>query len=351
MIVSARKIVVAALVLGPVAAIVIACGTDKSTFPEGPPPNGTFGDGSFGGDSSSTGPDLYKNDPLAPWCGPDSGVPAPPILGTEECPEDKNKPGCGCDRVGDTAPCWTGLRRHRNLGVCKDGVATCVAKNETLNVWGECVGQVLPEEGQKGAKGCSCFSIGEWKIANTQPCMITTSAGVTYSQSTVYANQQVTNCFENGTPPPEPMGTAPPGIWSTDTLKADCAGKFKLCFRIKVGDFKNPQPTDCTMGEACTDVDYPTPDVVQNLPDLPTWAGTDNACAKKWEKETPDDVSPGYGEMVVKNGQTVRCDAVGDGDYVFKRVMYCAKMCRNGANPDAQQCQDCRKNSSGEFKP
>ena len=89
-----------------VAALVIACGSDDgSVFPEEQPPN-TFGneDGSFGssGGQGDAG-DLYANDPPPKWCGPgDQPVPPQPG-GTEQCPDDKNKPGCGCLRAGEKA--------------------------------------------------------------------------------------------------------------------------------------------------------------------------------------------------------------------------------------------------------
>jgi hypothetical protein len=108
------------------------------------------------------------------------------------------------------------------------------------------------------------------------------------------------------------------------------------------------------LGEVCTDADYKEANVEQPLPDLPTWAGSDSVCAKKWEGDTPEDVSPGYGEMIVK-GRTIHCDAVDDGkgsDFVFHRVKYCPRICRPGYpnyQPNAPQCQDCQLKGKGEF--
>ncbi|HVH43066.1 MAG TPA: hypothetical protein VM925_12015 [Labilithrix sp.] len=347
---SSRNLLFSLLACGSVAALVVACGTEDSTFPAetAPPPFGSP-DGGFGDGGPVSNDDLYKNDPPPPWCGGGAGDPRPPIGGTEECPDDKNKPGCGCGNIGDTAPCWTGLRRHRNLGICKDGVAKCVGKNETSNVWGECVGQVLPVPDGKGAEACSCFSLGEWKIANTSPCLWNTGGGNYYSYSTVWDNNQATNCGD--AKPTPPAGQAPSGIWSTNTLKVDCAGTFRLCFKIRAGDFKNPKPDDCVLGEVCTDADYKEANVEQALPDLATWAGKDNACAKKWELDTPANVSPGYGEMIVK-GQTVRCDAIDDGagnDFVFHRVQYCPRSCRDSANANNPECVECQLAGKGTF--
>jgi hypothetical protein len=243
--ISSRNLLLSVLACGSVAAIVIACGSDdESKFKDGTSGGpAVFPEAGFGDGTANPSDDLYKNDPPPPWCGPDAGTPLPPITGTEDCPDDKNKPGCACGNVGDTAPCWTGLRKHRNLGVCKDGVAKCVAKNETLNVWGACEGQVLPTPGATGADGCGCFSVGVWNIKNTSPCLRKEGADTFYAYSTVLSGDKATYCGANGDPV-APQGTAPPGIWSTSTLKVDCAGHFKLCFKIRAGDFNNPKADD-----------------------------------------------------------------------------------------------------------
>ena len=62
-------------------------------------------------------------------------------------------------------------------------------------------------------------------------------------------------------------------------------------------------------------------------------------------------MSPGYGEMIVK-GQTVRCDAIDDGagqDFVFHRVQYCARTCRNPANANNPECVQCQLAGKGSF--
>lgn len=333
-----------------VAALVVACGSDGSTFENGQPEGGALTDGSFVENPDATKPDLYANDPPSEWCGPETGAvePPPPIGGTEECPDDKNKPGCGCNQFGQTAPCWTGLRKHRNLGVCKDGVATCIQQTENTGVWGACEGEVLPTPGAIGAEGCGCFSAGLWNIANTSPCLRTANGSTYYAYSTV--SDEALGCG-NGGPPVSAEGVAPPGIWSSNTLKVDCAGTFHLCYRIRAGNYGAPSANDCILGEVCTDAQYDVANVEQKLPDLATWAGKDPVCAKKWEVDTPENVSPGYGEMIVK-GQTVRCDAIDDGngnEFVFHRVQYCPRMCRDAANAGAPECVACQLAGSGEF--
>jgi hypothetical protein len=338
-----------------VAAIVLACGSKESKFTDGPSSPGTFDDGSFANGEGGSGPDITKNDPFPPWCGPDAGAP-PQIGGTEQCPDDKNLPGCGCDEPGKTAPCWTGLRKQRNLGVCKDGTTTCQPKNETLNVWGDCVGEVLPQPDGKGSAACGCFSVGTWSITNESPCIHEPSPGTYYAYSAVYdqSTQKTVNCGQLGPTDYVPQGTVPTGTWSPNTLKVDCAGTFTLCYKIRQGDFNNPQPTDCTLGQICTDaIDYVQANVEQKLPDLKTWAGGDPQCAFRWEDPsiTPDDKSPGYGEMIVK-GRSVHCDAIDDGagnDFVFNRVEYCPRICRNNAHPEMEICQTCQLSGQGSF--
>jgi hypothetical protein len=352
---SSRNILLTAMSCMGVAAVVIACGSEGSKFQEGTNPP-LFGEGGFDPDAdSNNNADLYKNDPPPPWCGPETGYQPPQIGGTEDCPSDKNKPGCACATLGDKQPCWEGFRKHRGLGICQDGVATCVKKSENTNVWSACEGQVLPKPGATGKEACGCFSIGEWTIKNTSPCEWTNDGNNYYAYSTVFDKGagSISYCSMGQHAGP---GEKPAGIWSTDTLKVDCAGTFDLCFKIRAGDHSNPKDSDCVLGEVCINAVYEKENVVQPLPDLPTWVGTDAACAKKWEKDTPEDVSPGYGEMIVK-GKTVRCDAVGGQgttqDYVFHRVKYCPRICRQSDphyNPNHPACQDCTLKGSGSFE-
>ncbi len=339
-----------------VAGLVIACGTeDESKFKDGElDANTGFNvDGSFDPDAKASPDDLYKNDPLPKYCGPDGGgTPPPPIGGTEDCPDDKNKPGCFCTTPGEKKACWTGLRKHRNIGICHDGETTCLAKNETENVWGPCEGQQLPNPtATKGKEACMCFSAGQWKIANLSPCIsqYTFQGQPTtyYAMSTIPAAGGGYECPYKNQPPPYAV---PGQDWSTDTLNVDCEGHFRLCFRIRAGDFKNPQGSDCILGEVCAESDYIKKNVEQPWPNLPGWVGADTACAAKWET-TPEDKSPGYGEMIVK-GQSVLCDNIDDGnggDLVFNRVEYCPRMCRNGQNPDHPACKSCQTSGQGQF--
>lgn len=326
-----------------VAALAVACGSSgRSGFGDGSSggSSGTFDtDGSFG-PGRPDGGDPYANDPPPAWCGP-SGQPEPPKPGgTQLCPDDKNKPGCSCNNLGDKAPCWSGLRANRNLGICKDGTTTCQMKNELEKAWGECVGEVLPTSGAtKGAAACKCFSQGQWKLSNAMPCLVGYGNGSTYAFSSVVDDKGIARCESLGGPPP----AMPPSSWSTSTLKVDCAGTFELCFEIKAGDRGNPQPTDCSLMKKCVKSDYLEANFEQKWGDLGPWVSNDTACAKKFID------TGGYGEMSVI-GKSVRCDAVDDGagnPYVFLRAKYCPVKC----TPDSTdpECKNCQQGGSGQF--
>ncbi len=346
------KVALGFVSIASVAAIVVACGTESSSkfgSDRDPASSGLLPDASFGSSSGQPDADLYANDPPPKWCGPaDAGVSAPPPPGgTEECPDDKNKPGCGCDVPGEKRKCWTGLRKNRELGICKDGETVCTAKNETTNVWGPCVGEVLPVPGGKGKEACTCFSAGQWKIANLSPCTLsyTDPSGTKINAVSTILEGNQANC-----PAQNPPTAAPTQIWSTDTLKVDCAGHFKLCLRIRQGVFESPNANDCILSEVCTESDYVQADVEQAWPDLPGWLGKDQACAKKWH-EIPQTTSPGYAEMIVK-GTSVLCDAIDDGaggDLVFNRVKYCPRSCNDPQNASSPECVKCQLSGQGEF--
>lgn len=344
--------------------VVLACGSSSdSTFDDGSS-SGSSGqfdtDGSFDPNKRPDAGDLYANDPPPKWCGP-AGQPEPARPGgTLDCPDDKNKPGCACDVLGEQKPCWTGLRANRNLGVCKDGVATCVQLNENNKGWSECVGEVLPVPGAtEGKNACKCFSEGQWKLANLAPCFLEVCGAlepdpdrpgsdrcvpstITYrsaTSSTVNGGTIVCPAAQN----PQPI---PSQAWTTDTLKVDCAGEFELCYELKAGDFAAPNAADCSLAKVCTPKTfYPTEDVEQAFPDLGPWVSSNDACIQKWN------AGGGYGEMTVK-GLSVRCDAVDDGNgnsYVFNRVKYCPPKCRGGANATLPECQGCQNGGSGTF--
>jgi hypothetical protein len=345
------RLFIAVTAVTTITGLVVACGSeDESTFKD-PSLETQFGnDGSFNNDSTIPQEDLYKNDPLPSYCGPEAGGASlpPPVTGTEECPDDKNKPGCFCDKPGTQAACWTGLRKHRNLGQCKDGITTCQQKSENTYAWGPCEGEVLPDpNASKGPAACKCFTLGQWKIANLSPCTATydpgDGSGVQYaSVSTLISTGKCPQFTGPATKPTEE--------WSTDTLKVDCAGTFKLKYRIRAGNFEAPNAaTDCIVGEVeLPEAYYPTPNVEMPWPNLPAWIGADKACSQKWAS-TAAGVSPGYGEMIVK-GESVLCDKIDDGagnEFVFNRIKYCPTSCN--ADPTTPECVACQQSGSGQF--
>jgi hypothetical protein len=352
-----RKFVVGTFVVLPFAILVAsiaACGSDTSShFKDPDAGGGIFGDGSLQTDGNNGQNPGVVDDPPPAYCGAgsDAGTQIPNIGGTADCPDDKNLPGCGCDNPGATAPCWTGYRKNRNLGGCKDGTATCINISENRNEWGPCNGEVLPKTQGSGADACTCFSVGTWTIKNTAPCIWDDSQYYAYSTIQDDSTGNLTNCTVANH---LPLGQTPASIWSHDTLKTDCAGSFDLIFRIKVGDYNNPKDSDCILGQSKVHADYTTENVEQTLPDLPPWSSTDDACAKAWETGVPDTVSPGYGEMVVE-GETEACtdgkspDGKTKVSFVFNRVQYCPKICRDAAHQQDDVCVKCTLSGTGHF--
>lgn len=272
---------------------------------------------------------FFQNDPPPMTCD-GGGMPPPPPGGTPQCPDDKNLPGCPCATAGETAACWTGLRKDRGIGDCKDGMTTCTPSQEVgVLAWGPCNGEVLPVDGGTGKAACQCFSAGQWAIANLSPCFVTDSSGnVTEAISTVGDPAMCPSDFSMA-----------PATWSTDTLKVDCSGTFTLCYTIKAGDPKNPQPTDCVISKSCVTSYYPTAGMVFDMPDLAGWI-TDSsmtACAQQFYD------TGGYGEMSV-DGQSDECELV---QKVFQTIPYCPLACNT--NPNGPGCMGCQNGGSGMF--
>lgn len=348
MIFSSRNLVVALGSLTGIAALVVACGSDdESKFDDGKLNDPQFGsDAGFNSDSQIPQDDLYKNDPPPKWCGPDGGPAAPPPPGgSEECPDDKNKPGCFCDTPGKTAACWTGLRKNRNLDLQGRPDDLHPEEREHVRVGPVRGPGAADPNATKGASACKCFSQGQWKIANLSPCSAQyTPGGGATEYATVSTLLSTGKCPQFNGP-----ATKPAEDWSTDTLKVDCAGTFKLKYRIRAGVFESPSPSDCIVGEVeLPEAFYPTPNVEMAWPNLPGWIGSDSACAQKWAT-TPAGQSPGYGEMIVK-GESVLCDEIDDGnggDFVFNRIKYCPTSCNT--DPNTPDCQACQQSGSGTF--
>jgi hypothetical protein len=272
---------------------------------------------------------IYASDPPPTTC--DGGGMPPPVGGTPQCPSDKNLPGCPCTTAGQTAACWTGLRKNRGHGNCKDGMTTCVLQGETGLVWGPCTGEVLPT-GTTGKAACTCFSGGHWAIANLSPCFVFSDPTMTTVMEAIATDATTMQC-------PTDFTMAPTN-WSTDTLVTDCTGNFTLCYTIKAGNGNSPQPTDCVVAKSCVTAYYPVANQVFPMPDLPGWItdSTMTACAQMFVN------SGGYGEMSVE-GQSDQCELVPN--HVFQHVTYCPLAC-NGPSPPAM-CAQCMPGGGGSF--
>lgn len=283
---------------------------------------------------------FFINDPAPPVCTQDGAMHDPPMIeGSADCPDDKNREGCLCDKPGQKAACWPGKRLNRNHGICKDGVTTCGESTEFGAHWGPCQGYVLPTEGAlQGSEACRCFSKGEWALTDLVPCIYDDDTHVYLYSSHPQPGGGYECTPASASPPP-----APSEDWNSSTLTIDCAGQFKLCYTLKAGQVANPNASDCVLMQACVDTWYSTPGKPQTLPNLPGWRATDTACTQRFVEVG------GYGEMSVF-GKSMECDAVDDGHgrpYIFKRTSYCPPSCTN--TPDRAECVGCATGGSGQF--
>jgi hypothetical protein len=300
---------------------------------------------------------FFATDPPPPDCSDAGAQPIKPG-GTPECPDDKNLQGCPCTQSGQTAPCWPGKRKHRNRGACQDGTTTCEQSSEFKLAWGECKGYTgiapptfEPAPGSTGKAACTCFSGGYWDVKNTSPCFYSDSTGkVVGGVSTILeANgarcpTQTEMSFTTGTPPTQPF--------SPNTLKVDCNGYFKLCFKLQAlpqkGASKNPGG-DCQVMEVCTEGYYGLAgkgpngdDGVMTMPDLKSWitkTSAETACAGQFY------ANGGYGSFSVK-GTSDECDQV---DKTFLTFDYCPIYCNDPANKSKPECVNCTTGSGGPF--
>ena len=274
--------------------------------------------------------DFFEDDPPPLTC--DGGGMAHPPGGTPECPDDKNLPGCGCPSMGATAACWTGKRKNRNHGVCKDGMTTCILTGENSLAWGPCNGEQLPT-GATGKAACGCFSGGKWAIDNLSPCFFSSAQnGPVIATTSTFLQGGMAHCPADDT-------AAPSENWATDTITTDCTGNFKLCYSLKAGKAMTPLPTDCEIIKVCSESYYSKANVVQPFPPLPGWLADASsvACAQQFVD------TGGYGEMSVV-GQSDECEGI---DKVFNRVNYCPLACN--ANPTGPGCAGCMAGGSGMF--
>ena len=303
---------------------------------------------------------FFVNDPPPPSCNGNMNTPVQPG-GTPECPADKNLEGCECFNVGETAACWPGFRRHRGKGACQDGTTECIQIGENQFVWGPCEGfqgispTTFEPLGTSGKAACGCFSGGFWSLTNTSPCFIFSDPNqmnVVGSVSTRMTDMMggaecpseatMIGYFNDPTPPADPF--------TSNTVRSDCAGFFKLCYTFKAlsTPMGMPMAGDCVMKEVCTEAQYdfdpatvpPYPDVP--FPDLPGWKTStpaEQACAQSFV------TNGGYAEMSV-DGESNECEQV---QKVFQTVTYCPLSCNDPANAMNPECINCTNGGGGPF--
>jgi hypothetical protein len=290
---------------------------------------------------------FFAMNPPPMTCYADGGRGTPPMPpgGTPECPDDLIRQGCECplERIGQTVPCWPGLRVNRNRGICRDGMARCNEFDELSGRWGPCEGYVLPTPGvTRGPGACRCFSMGRWAIENLSPCFVDYMAAGVYAVSTFQNASGMPSCptAPFTTPPPAPQPGQP---WSRNSLTVDCTGQFELCYTLRAGNAMMPLATDCILARVCTRAWYMTANMTQTLPPLPSWVGSSPTCARAFRD------TGGYGEMSVR-GLSSDCADIDDGmgnPYVFVRVNYCPLRCNT--MPTLPECRGCMSGGSGMF--
>jgi len=289
-----------------------------------------------GGPRDASADAFFINDPAPPQCGPDGERSEADVNeDLPECPSDKNREGCPCEKPGEKVPCWPGKRINRGHGQCTDGVTTCRRNGEFDPSWGPCEGYVLPERGaSEGPAACRCFSSGQWMLENLVPCIYEGEDGAVRVTSSIPDDDQGFRC--NG-------DTLPAEAWSGSTLKVDCAGQYELCYTIKAGDVEHPRAGDCVLHRMCMETWYGEPGQAQRLPDLPAWRAQDADCMRLFVARG------GYGEMSV-HGLSSECDDVDNGKgapYIFKRTRYCSTRC--ASQPGLPECKACGTGGSGQF--
>jgi hypothetical protein len=129
-------------------------------------------------------------------------------------------PECACV-VGEARGCFTGPADRRNVGVCRDGVQTCIA-DETGSSWGTCENQRLPEPELCDGRDHDCNG-----ILNDAPGGCDCQTGETSS------------CY-GGPPATEGVGTCRAGSQSCES------GRWGAC----TGSVE-PEPGNCAV-PSCT---------------------------------------------------------------------------------------------------
>ncbi len=195
------------------------------------------------------------------------------------CGTDEDQQGCGCDSVGAMRACYGGPAGTRAVGLCADGMQTCVAREMTSEgflspgVWGACGGDVRPAAAEQcgdgmdhdcnGASGCSDLACAtetacqkECQPGETRPCY--TGPASTAGVGACHPGRE--SCSAAGKWDGTCSGQVTPGSQESfttcnDNIDNDCNGR-KDCqdfFCLVVSS--SCAPTICTAGamQACYD--------------------------------------------------------------------------------------------------
>jgi hypothetical protein len=125
---------------------------------------------------------------------------------------------------------------------------------------------------------------------------------------------------------PHSVPTAP---WTKLRIGSPCAGDGKLCFSLRQGDSEDPKASDCVLATHCVDFAYQAEDGMLELPALPGWTVTDEACAVRYES------FGGYLEFHAEAEGLGCATGLAGAVTVATCPMVCAK------HPELPECADC----------
>jgi hypothetical protein len=125
---------------------------------------------------------------------------------------------------------------------------------------------------------------------------------------------------------PQPLPAQP---WSSARISSPCAGAGMLCVRVRSGDVRAAQPSDCTLTERCVSFDYPVPNLIREVAPVGAWVAESDACAQRYEQQG------GYIEFRVDSAQL----GCGEGAERITRVAVCPTRCQADARmPGCEAC-------------
>ncbi len=175
---------------------------------------------------------------------------------------DEGLPKCECAPVGQKRKCYSGDKKTKGVGVCKEGMQTCQSNHR----WGQCLGEVLPGKEECDNKDNDCDGkvdedlkkscSGKCSNKGTTECVAGRWTRCTAEPKPEECNGKDDDCdghidnIPNSTAPLRkecpysgPKGTKDVGI---------CRAGVRVCQKGSWGECKGevlPQPKDCTNGK------------------------------------------------------------------------------------------------------